>query len=539
MPNLDIWTLIQEDLDLRGEAFVLAPSTTLDENDHRNILTIVLDKSGFVYRERKKGERIVFEFEDCPCHTDPDGDHWECCVMIEPDGKYSGHCKHDPEKYHWPEFKAAIKWDENRPPIQKIPDGIGDINSFFSEIDSVVATATTTLEQETPSTISCAEPLTLANVIPEQYSEETTYEPTYVIPSPINSDGIFLRGSVCPLGAQQASGKTTILLHGIIRPALEGKPVLGRFITEVPPRVLYIQTDYGKTQFYNKFIRGFGWATPQIDKLRFIHTKNLPEFTIPTFCSFLLQHAKDYDLIVIDTVTTLFPSLVWGKSATEDSMSFIKVMSKISLKYNCCFCPTIHTRKRLETRNDLIPPEIDADSVLGPALKPCESVLGMWPCYYKIKFSTGEFTSGGKEKMIYRYFPIWGQGCLKSLKNVPLLDGYDNTSEFKIINNATPRFIEWLPYENYIKPSEADVLENMKANERLNLYFSALQEPVFKISVQEMAQKTGLSISTVYKSFKYGGFSYENYRLDGMNLVYFKLGDNIPGVLNTVPDDVN
>jgi hypothetical protein len=529
--NFDVLDAFKSEIDSYAPPSKVPVSITTSEDPiskrdaHIEILREVLTKGGHIFREKDKdktsdtGERRpvhVFEFENCPIHCalpegDPDGkdsDSYECSVMVEADGQFCGHCFHNPQKYHWAEFKAVIEFDKHKPPSSLIPDNI-DLNAFFQNSTEAAATTSTTSESTyVDSRVS------LADSKPEVYVEPNLHT-EYLIPHV--DGGLFMRGSVCPIAAQPQTGKTVVILQGIIRPLLEGLPVIGRLQpVEKKLRIWYIQTDYSRDNFYDRFLRKFGWSSPYVTELKFIHTKNLKQFSIVDFCQFLRQYSKDYDLIIIDTVTTLFPNLVWGKSAQSDSMFLLRFLSDLAIEYKNCFVPTLHTRKKLDSGSLTIPQEIDPDSVLGPALKPCEAAIGLWPCYYRIGYPTGKFNKNGTEVVIDRYHPIYGMGCMKSLKNVSLLDGYENISQYKIHNDKKPIEMEWLPYENFIIPADASVLENMKNAERMDLFFPEDIPEKYR-TIGAIAQLTGISLSGVYKTIK-KGYKNGRYALEGGKL---------------------
>ena len=100
--------------------------------EHIELLRTVLTASGLAFREKEKPRdgqpRYVFEFEQCPVHTDNDGDSYECSVMVEASGAFSAKCQHNSEKT-WAHFKAAIRFDELRPPTPE-----SDIELFVSDL---------------------------------------------------------------------------------------------------------------------------------------------------------------------------------------------------------------------------------------------------------------------------------------------------------------------------------------------------------------------------------------------------------------------
>lgn len=92
----------------------------------------VLQAEGLTYRRQSKGGRELFIFEQCPIHTDHDGHTFECCVLVEADGRYGGSCKHD-ANVHWKDFKTAIGWDKHRREGKSGANGQADSSDGVSE----------------------------------------------------------------------------------------------------------------------------------------------------------------------------------------------------------------------------------------------------------------------------------------------------------------------------------------------------------------------------------------------------------------------
>ena len=125
-PDIDLFAMLQGELDAFAteQARITQESRpaqqptaahhtpTWSRSDSINVLECVLQAEGLRFRRKAKSGREVFEFEECPVHTDDDGHHYECCVMVGADGKYGARCQHD-DKLHWREFKAAIHWDQH------------------------------------------------------------------------------------------------------------------------------------------------------------------------------------------------------------------------------------------------------------------------------------------------------------------------------------------------------------------------------------------------------------------------------------------
>ncbi|MCX5643213.1 MAG: YfjI family protein [Phycisphaerae bacterium] len=83
-----------------------------DADTSKRVLEDVLSREGLVYRRTEKDGWTYFHFETCPFHTDDDGHQYECCVLVEADGKYGASCKHDADA-GWQNFKAVIGWDRH------------------------------------------------------------------------------------------------------------------------------------------------------------------------------------------------------------------------------------------------------------------------------------------------------------------------------------------------------------------------------------------------------------------------------------------
>lgn len=62
---------------------------------------------GLDFRVVRKAEGTWFNFRDCPVHTDHDGHHFECGVIVGVDGRLGGKCQHEPGK-SWHDFKRAL-----------------------------------------------------------------------------------------------------------------------------------------------------------------------------------------------------------------------------------------------------------------------------------------------------------------------------------------------------------------------------------------------------------------------------------------------
>jgi putative DNA primase/helicase len=66
-----------------------------------------LEAAGVEYRIKTKGDWTWYQLYDCPIHSDPDGDHFECSIGQEVNGMLGAKCMHDPT-LGWQEFKEAL-----------------------------------------------------------------------------------------------------------------------------------------------------------------------------------------------------------------------------------------------------------------------------------------------------------------------------------------------------------------------------------------------------------------------------------------------
>jgi hypothetical protein len=148
--NIDLFDIVNDDLDAFAKQSVPAapakaagnakPSRSRaasgwDHETSKGVLAGVLERAGFEYRTKTKEGSELYVFFECPHHTDPNGDRYECCAIVRPDGSYAGKCMHDDEA-GWTELKAAIGWTTHiaevmtelglaaKPPYQESPSGL-------------------------------------------------------------------------------------------------------------------------------------------------------------------------------------------------------------------------------------------------------------------------------------------------------------------------------------------------------------------------------------------------------------------------------
>ena len=128
------------------------------------VMAGVLDKSGLTYRVKHKGGDTLYEFEECPHHDDPDGDTYECCVIVRGDGSFAAKCQHDADATWKEHFKPKIGWETHggavptelghapkSVPYQATPGGIVRMKS---SADGVVKTPLTNFTAKIVSDIA-------------------------------------------------------------------------------------------------------------------------------------------------------------------------------------------------------------------------------------------------------------------------------------------------------------------------------------------------------------------------------------------------
>jgi len=119
--DVDIFAMFGDQIDPFDEESHAAPANQTtrpsraggwDAETARGVLENVLTREGLTYRRTDKGGRTYYHFEQCPLHTDNDGHKYECCVLVEANGKLGASCKHNGDA-GWQEFKPVIGWDKH------------------------------------------------------------------------------------------------------------------------------------------------------------------------------------------------------------------------------------------------------------------------------------------------------------------------------------------------------------------------------------------------------------------------------------------
>ena len=420
------------DQDLLGKiAAPVSPSVTpamttitTNGNDHISILQSVLDAGAQKYRRKDKADRVIFEFEDCPVHTDNDGHHYECSVFIDDQGKYCGHCFHDEEK-GWQDFKQAIRFDELKPVAPPLTEK--DLEGLVIDTTPPIIVPGKVLSTENPETVK-------KNI--HSYREKFRQNrPLEVTQSLIPGAGFPKRKCVSTIGGNTGVGKSTLLSAGIIMPMLKGEPVLGRFMM---PKIktYYIQSDSDEAYFMNRIFTPYGYNFDEHSKwIEFFHVQNsaMP-ISIPNILVLIEDAIRDgFEWIIIDNKTTLFPGLCYDpKSANKDSLLWVDALKKIAVKYDIASTMVEHTTKKgasSQAKYEMI----TVDSILSTGTKLVEQVIGLNARYDVYKAA---------EKSPKEYIQRPGEGIIVPLKNVELVD----MMQYSIFEDEKGKYLDFSPY---------------------------------------------------------------------------------------------
>ena len=409
IPDQDVFGILKAELEVKKPDMQTVNDLLLKSSKDQHVKNMrhILTEGKLVFREKEKANRVVFEFENCPVHTDNDGHTYECSVLVEADGQYSGHCFHDSTKT-WQDFKVAVRFDDLKLPEKSlIPDDVTDINAFFSDSSAI--------ENFIDSALTPA-----IGFNPDQITDASSGQSVYcamrdsflcnsIPPAPkclIPAAGLFPRRSVSTLASQEAAGKSTLLTAGLIMPMIFGEPVLGQFKMK-KVKTFYIQSDNDQARFMNRIVLPYGYNHNR-DKewVCFFHTLNTNmSKKLANILSLIDQACQDgYEFIIIDNKTSLFPGMVYDtKHANKDSLDFVEHVKKIAVKHNVAIVVVEHCRKRMREQD-----VICLQDVLGTGTKTIEQCIGLNARYNRYKEC--------KDKP-YEYRRRDGEGVIIPLKN--------------------------------------------------------------------------------------------------------------------------
>ena len=489
IPDQDVFGLLAAELDVKAAGVRTVNDMMVQSNRDLHIENIrhILDANGTAFREKEKGGRTVFELESCPVHTDHDGDRYECSVIVEPDGMYSGHCFHDSSK-GWKDFKAVLDFDRwklaDRKPV--IPDDVTDINAFLNDTKSASAVSDFVgaglAASDSTSALDMYRTMRdgfLLNDIPPA--------PECLIPAA----GLFPRRCIVTVASQEGVGKSTLLVAGIILPMILGEPVMGSFKMR-KVKTFYIQSDNDQSRFMNRIVLPYGYDHRRDGKwVCFFHTMNAPmQKSVANILGLIEQACLDgYEFIVVDNKTSLFPGMVYDlKHSNKDSLDFVELAKRIAMKYNASLCILEHCRKR-KTEQEII----TLQDVLGTGTKTIEQCLGLNGRYNRFKMEKN-----------YEYRKRDGEAVVIPLKNA---EGVE-MCQCNIQIDEPHNYLNFAPYagiytnsssqEEFVSSSSA-ILASDDSIEKIKKYLYDTGR--LEWNYGEVMSETGLSRNTVKKVF--------------------------------------
>ena len=83
-------------------------TTTQNNGDYPKLdVPAYLNAWGGAWRTKEKDGTTWYQFEDCPVHSDTDGDKWECGICQYSNGQMGAKCMHE-SSYTWQDFKVVL-----------------------------------------------------------------------------------------------------------------------------------------------------------------------------------------------------------------------------------------------------------------------------------------------------------------------------------------------------------------------------------------------------------------------------------------------
>ena len=503
---VDVLSIYSKEIDeILAEVTRTTPPTDFNgssRNDRINQMRDVLNKEGHIFREFEKDGRYHFKFEKCPVHCALPSDHpnaddgatYECSVMIGDEGHISTKCHHS-EEYHWnPHFKEAINWSKYV--TSPIPGDVMNINEFFTPGEEIPRAKNLEGDETTNQTKEdAASPKRTANESMNFFYNILSYPKVeYLIPSA----KIFPRKSITQMAGEPGCMKSTVTVDSLLN-MINGSPVLGQFFM---PKIkcFYVQSDNDASYFMNRVALPLGYD-PLIHRnnLLFYHTKSIPDFNMTGFQILCEEAAKNFDLIVIDNKTSLFPNATYGDKAQVKSMELVVALKKIAIKYNIAILIIEHIRKPTNRAYE----PITQHDILESGAKLAEQSIGLNRRFDEIKHIIRYDKRDGSP--IYgnpSYKAREGEGVMMGLKNA---EGIEWT-KYKYAVDEPVNSIVWEPFDSLIVTEEKrdrtnKIPSSNKTNEILK-YF--LDHPdIEEFTLNSLATWVGLSLNTTKKYFEY------------------------------------
>ena len=466
-----------------------------EDLDHNEVIKIVLEKADIEYKLVEKGGRNIYTFLECPLPDHQNHDHkYECCVVVEPDGTYSGHCAHGHalQTPAWLDFKEAIKFDEFKPKHKSTisENDFVDINDpkFKSKMAGKKLSSD---DIEIPEEMTQTSDDINRGIFNTEYNKTEYAKFRYVF----ESATLFPKKCISVIGGEQGSGKSSTLVAGILIPMIKGEKILGSFI--VPKvKTLYIQSDTDEGRFMSRFCTPYGYDPERDrDQLLFIHTKNADKRVVKDrksvldFIEFCVKE-KEFKLVVLDNRTSLFPREIYGDKAQQWSMELVEDLKKLAIQYDIAIVLVEHMIKPQRKKWELC----SIPDILGSSSKLADQVVGINKRYNR------RTQCGQKQLSFFIDRPT--EGIIVPLKNCDNLD----IVMYKILFDSPQEFLweefqgvivdESLDGGNISNTDDQDITKKTKNNNIYKLLEHVVSNNIKELTKSDCASIIGKSLTT-------------------------------------------
>jgi KaiC/GvpD/RAD55 family RecA-like ATPase len=153
-------------------------------------------------------------------------------------------------------------------------------------------------------------------------------------------DGILARGHLAMLGGRPKSGKSWLALQLAMAVDM-GKPFLGRSTNQ--GRVLYAPLEDGPERLYERS-HTLGWAVRQSKAVFKLSPLHMPNGSLGPGIDQLAEAAGDFDLIIVDTLSTLLSGRV-NENDNAAMGSIVNEVAQIAHSSNCAILLIHHAGK--------------------------------------------------------------------------------------------------------------------------------------------------------------------------------------------------
>jgi hypothetical protein len=478
----DLFEIFKDEIssiEKKNDTTINSIASQLDTADHRDVIRNILNSEGFKFREFEKSGRTLFKFKECPVHSGNKNHKYECGITVEPNGQYGAKCFHG--DFHWKDFKEAINYNKYTIEKTEVPSWVTtstDLNLYFNSAE--------------PETATAAESESIQNFVNYYYNVFVYPKIEYLIPDA----KLFPRSAVNVIGGEQGVGKSTVVVSMLLA-MIRGEPIFGQF--NMPKiRVFYLQSDNDADYFMNKISMQFGYD-PAIhrDSLLFFHTKSTPGFnpTSSNIFALISSAAPDFDLVVLDNKTSLFPGAVYGNQfgdAQNKSLQLVDEIKKVCIQEKINICSIEHMRK--PSNHPWEPCTLH--DILGSGTKTAEQVLGLNARFDKHKTLEGTYKNGTPKYSNIFYTRRFGEGVLMGLKNA---ENLENT-QYKIYSDEPYNYLIYDKFEGFTEEATEQYVEHQTGDNKLLNYF--ITKNLSEFLYEQIAADLRWTLRTVLRHVK-------------------------------------